>query len=216
EAERSALGGPLEAADGWRPLTADEDDEVPAPAEPTATVSSIADVAPVVASVESSAEHFEAVRAAAGSAEPLDAQAVAAPEVEVVAAVGFEAAGLMPTAADLGTPSSSRLFPSDPPAVDLMADELAALASCAPPAPVLTAAAEVPTPSDESPRPARRRGRFGFRKPAPAPLPTPAAVDEDEMGPDPNDGEPDDGKPLDWRNARAKAATRRRPPPGRF
>jgi hypothetical protein len=42
----------------------------------------------------------------------------------------------------------------------------------------------------------------------------PAAVEvEDEMGPDPNFGEVDDGRPLDWRQARVKAASRRRPPP---
>ena len=43
--------------------------------------------------------------------------------------------------------------------------------------------------------------------------PRPRSDDEDEMGPDPNFGEVDDGKPLDWRQARTKAAARRRPPP---
>lgn len=37
--------------------------------------------------------------------------------------------------------------------------------------------------------------------------------DESEDGPDPNHGEVDDGKPLDWRATRARVAmTRRRPP----
>ncbi len=40
-----------------------------------------------------------------------------------------------------------------------------------------------------------------------------ADAGDDEMGPDPNDGEADDGKPLDWRQARTRASARRRPPP---
>lgn len=49
-------------------------------------------------------------------------------------------------------------------------------------------------------------------------FPPPAATDDDESedGPDPNYGEPDDGKPLDWRAARAKSAMQRRRPPTRF
>jgi hypothetical protein len=204
EAERSALGGPLESPEGWHSWNDDQDDlaagegnGVVAEAPTDAVPPPVADELPPAVEdvVEPSVELT----------------------VEAVAVIDVESAGLTRADADLGTPSTARLFPSEPPAVDLMADELAALAACSPPEPLTVAAGEVPTPGDEAPRPARRRaGRFRFGRPAPAPLPTPAAVEEDEMGPDPNDGEPDDGKPLDWRAARAKAATRRRPPPGRF
>jgi hypothetical protein len=65
----------------------------------------------------------------------------------------------------------------------------------------------------------RRRRAFAERLRAPAPVSTPVTIpqesaDEHEDGPDPNFGEADDGKPLDWRAARSRVAlTRRRPPP---
>lgn len=62
---------------------------------------------------------------------------------------------------------------------------------------------------------AKPKGRARFTPSLPPPESS-HADDESEDGPDPNFGEPDDGKPLDWRAARARAATQRRRPPTRF
>ena len=49
--------------------------------------------------------------------------------------------------------------------------------------------------------------------PAVAPEAVAEAVEDPELGPDPND-EPDDGRPLRWREGRNRAARMRRRPPG--
>jgi hypothetical protein len=98
-----------------------------------------------------------------------------------------------------------------PAIAEASADELLALQAL--PSPMVTAVQS----SEQSSEPTTQRRRRTTRLSRPTLSireATPPAEDEEhEDGPDPNYGEADDGKPLDWRATRARVAmTRRRPP----
>jgi hypothetical protein len=119
------------------------------------------------------------------------------------------ASGTPPAQASLSDAEFAALAveePAQPQRAEPSADELLALTTL--PSAERTVAAAAP----------RRRRAFAERPRLPALVGVPheSAADEHEDGPDPNFGEVDDGKPLDWRAARSRVAlTRRRPPPMR-
>jgi hypothetical protein len=93
-----------------------------------------------------------------------------------------------------------------PAIAEASAEELLALQAL--PSPMVTAvqSSEQPSPRRRTHRPSRPT--LSIREATP-----PAEDEEHEDGPDPNYGEADDDKPLDWRATRARVAmTRRRPP----
>lgn len=158
-----------------------------------------------------------------------DVLAAAEPaNVDIATTTPEPAVDLSPAYDDV--PVSAEVLPAEIPQVrddgspycDASSDEVAALTSELLPSTLLPVA---PVPAAPEKRVAAQPVRVGKRRqatsprPAAAPIePLPSASDEDESedGPDPNYGEPDDGKPLDWRAARARASTLRRRPPTRF
>jgi hypothetical protein len=112
----------------------------------------------------------------------------------------------IPLPPNLVSPWPDLVSPDVPP-TDVLASGSAAAAPSAP------VDLYQPPMASASRRP-RRRVAAARRPVEPVPVAPPAPEEpEDEMGPDPNFGEVDDGRPLDWRQARVKAAARRRPPP---
>ena len=110
------------------------------------------------------------------------------------------------TSATLAGNSPAALSPID--LSEPSADELMALRLGEPAAAVATAALALAEPEVVAPA--------ALPAHAVAEAVSAAADDESEDGPDPNHGEADDGRPLDWRAARSRAARTRRPPPKRF
>lgn len=136
---------------------------------------------------------------------------------------GFTVVDVAPDSREIAPPPVRRRVP--PPMTFIPAGTLeeavevatAVAAEISPPsAPVVPAptfmpveAATPPIAAIEPARPAKSNGRH-------YPPPEATIDDESEDGPDPNFGEPDDGKPLDWRAARARSSMQRRRPPTRF
>ena len=130
---------------------------------------------------------------------------------------GFTLVDVAPDSRELAPPPARKVLPAPMTFVSSIQIEAQEVATELVAKPIAAPAPIKPEPVERilAIEPAKPSGRS---RPTPA-LPLPAAVDvddESEDGPDPNFGEPDDGKPLDWRAARARAATQRRRPPTRF
>jgi hypothetical protein len=141
---------------------------------------------------------------------------------------GFVLVDIAPGGAHLSPPPEPEpLGPPPPtfvPVADLVSEaEFAALAVADSPQPAIVEASAdellalqaLPAPTVTALQSTQRRRRPSKPLLSVREATRPAEVDEEnEDGPDPNQGEADDGRPLDWRATRARVAlTRRRPPP---